>query len=197
MKQTKVYPLDNASSPPPMAFLNGSGKEIDTLFPDSLRFFELLAMLVDEEPLESFGPLERSMMQAIGIEKGKPFTPDAAIQALLSEAAHLGGAMARANTYASAAPGGVLLSRSEMAGRPERHDLYVRARRGAADRRPKQRLLHGRGKLAGDDGEERGQGSQYLWSSRDAEGASLDGGKNYRLHVSPNVPAKKFPSVLV
>ncbi|MEJ0002883.1 MAG: hypothetical protein WDN30_03735 [Pararobbsia sp.] len=52
-----------------------------------------------------FGPLERSQMQAIGIEKGEPFSPDEHTQALLSEAARLGGAMARANTYASASPG--------------------------------------------------------------------------------------------
>ena len=85
--------------------MNGSRQDIDTVFPDNLRFFELLAMLVDEEPLDSFGPLERSMMQAIGIEKGKPFAPDATTKALLSEAARLGGAMARANTYDSPAPG--------------------------------------------------------------------------------------------
>ena len=105
MKQIKMYPLDKASSPPPMEFMNGSGKDIDTLFPDNFRFFELLAMLVDEEPLDSFGPLERSMMQAIGIEKGKAFTPDDKTKAFLSEAARLGGAMARANTYASSSPG--------------------------------------------------------------------------------------------
>ena len=76
MKQIKIYPLDKASSPPPMEFMNGSRQDIDTLFPDNFRFFELLAMLVDEEPLDSFEPLERFQMQAIGIEKGKPFKPD-------------------------------------------------------------------------------------------------------------------------
>ena len=54
-----------------MEFLNGSGKNIDTVFPDSFHFFELLAMLVDEEPGDIFGPLERFQMQSIGIEKGK------------------------------------------------------------------------------------------------------------------------------
>ena len=39
--------------------MNGSGKDIDTLFPDNFRYFELLAMLVDEEPLDSFDPQER------------------------------------------------------------------------------------------------------------------------------------------
>ena len=62
-------------------------------------------MLVDEEPLDSFGPLERFQMQAIGIEKGKPFNPDAKTKALLVG----GGAPWRrdgaANTYASASPG--------------------------------------------------------------------------------------------
>ena len=118
-----------------MEFLNGSGKDIDTVFPDTFHFFELLAQLVDEEPVDSFGPLERSMMQAIGIEKGKPFQPDEKMKALLSEAARLGGAMARANTYASADPRRVLLSRSQVAGRSGRNDLHVQHGRCAADRR--------------------------------------------------------------
>jgi hypothetical protein len=40
-------------------------------------------------------------MQAIGIETGKPFNPDERTKSLLSEAATIGGAIARANTYAS------------------------------------------------------------------------------------------------
>ena len=60
-----------------MEFLNGSGQDIDTLFPDDSGYFELLAMIVDEEPAEIFGPMERWLMQAIGIEKGTPFQPDA------------------------------------------------------------------------------------------------------------------------
>jgi hypothetical protein len=100
MKQIKVYPLAKASSPPPMEFMNGSRRIIDTLFPDNFRFFELLAM-----PLDSFSSFERFQMQAIGIEKGKPFNPDEKTKALLAEAARLGGAIARANTYASVSPG--------------------------------------------------------------------------------------------
>ena len=47
-------------------------------------------------------------MRAIGIEKGKPFAPDEKMKAMLAEAARIGGAMARANTYGPP-PGGVLL----------------------------------------------------------------------------------------
>src|SRR5262249_4416586 len=103
MKQIKIYPLEKASSPPPMQFLNGSNQIINTVFPDTFRYFELLAMLVNEEPAELFDPTERWQMQAIGIEKGKPFNPDSKSRALLSEAARIGSAIARANTYANPA----------------------------------------------------------------------------------------------
>ena len=36
MKQIKVYPLADEASPPAMEFLNGSGHDIDTLFPDNV-----------------------------------------------------------------------------------------------------------------------------------------------------------------
>ena len=101
MKQIKVYPLATAAAPSAMAFINGSDRDIDTVFPDNFRYFELLAMLVNEEPAELFDPSERAMMQSIGIEKGRPFQPDARMKELLSEAARMGGAMARENAYAS------------------------------------------------------------------------------------------------
>jgi hypothetical protein len=44
-------------------------------------------------------------MQAIGIEKGKPFAPDEKIRTLLSEAARIGGAIARAVTFDARGPG--------------------------------------------------------------------------------------------
>ena len=42
-----------------------------------------------------------------------------------------------------------------------------------------------------------GQGSQYLWTYRDADGEYLDGAKNYRLHVPPDIPIENFWSVVV
>ena len=48
MKQIKVYPLATAAALPAMAFINGSDRDIDTVFPDNFRYFELLSMLVNE-----------------------------------------------------------------------------------------------------------------------------------------------------
>jgi hypothetical protein len=37
-----------------------------------------------------------------------------------------------------------------------------------------------------------GAGSQYVIGLRDSEGRPLDGNKTYRIHVPPNVPARRF-----
>jgi hypothetical protein len=42
-----------------------------------------------------------------------------------------------------------------------------------------------------------GQGSQYAGAFVDANGNPLNGGKNYRLHLPPNIPIKNFWSVIV
>jgi hypothetical protein len=42
-----------------------------------------------------------------------------------------------------------------------------------------------------------GKGSQYAAAFVDANGQALDGGKNYKLHIPPNAPAKDFWSVVI
>ncbi len=194
MRQIKIYPLAAAKAPPAMEFLNGSGKDIDTLFPDNLRFFELLAMIVDEEPLDSFGPLERSMMQVIGIEKGKDFKPDDRMKAILSEAARLGGAMARANTYATGSP---YYSGRKWQNIPEGM-TYTFTRDGAPQIDARNNVYYmAAGNSPAMMDKNVGQGSQYLWTYRDADGRFLDGARSYRLHVLPQIPAGNFWSVVV
>jgi hypothetical protein len=197
MKQLKVYPLAQAASPPPMEFLNGSKQDIDTLFPDNFRYFELLAKLVEEEPAESFGPLERFQMQAIGIEKGKPFAPDVKTKTLLEEAARIGGAMARAHTFASPNPNTSYYPGKYWQQVPAGLNYtFVQDGIPQVDDRVSVYYMAA-GNSPGMMDKNVGQGSQYLWTYRDADGDWLQGEKNYRLHVLPGIPAGNFWSVLV
>ena len=196
MKQIKVYPLGKATAQPKMEFLNGSGKAIDTIHSDTMTFFEMLAQLVNEEPADVFTPLERFYMQAIGIEKGKPFNPDPQARVLLSEAAHAGAAMARANSFAS----------------PDADTYYYKDRKWQyvgdvpytflkdgvlqVDRRAYVYYM-ALGNSPAMMSKNIGLGSYYLWTYKDKQGEFLDGAKHYKLHIPTNVPAKDFWSVLV
>ena len=196
MKQIKVYPLADAAQPPKMDFLNGSGKAINTVAPDSIAFFEMLSQLVNEEPAEIFTPLERFYMQAIGIEKGKPFNPDAKTKALLSEAARVAGAMARANSFASRDPDTYYYKDRKWQYVGDVPYNFLKGGVLDVDRRAYVYYMALGNSPAMMD-KNVGIGSYYLWTYKDGTGNFLDGAQTYKLHIPANVPAKDFWSVLV
>ena len=98
MKTTRIYPLKQIANPPANVFISGSGKEIDTVYSDSGQYFADLAWMIEREPHEAIPSHERFQLAAIGIEKGKPFTPDATRKALFDEAARFAAAIARTNS---------------------------------------------------------------------------------------------------
>jgi hypothetical protein len=196
MKQLRIYPLTQATDPPEMEFLNGSGQPIDTIHTDTIAFFEQLAVLVEEEPAEVFTPLERFYLQTVGIEKGTPFAPDPDARARLAEAARAAAAIARANCFASKDPATFYY--------PDRHwqaisDVpYTFVRDGVLqlDRRAFVYYM-GLGNSPAMMAKNVGAGSQYLWTYKDADGNFLDGAENYRLRVPAEVPINNFWSVVI
>ncbi|HEY7034413.1 MAG TPA: DUF1254 domain-containing protein [Thermomicrobiales bacterium] len=196
MKQIKVYPLAQASDPPAMEYLNGSGQPIDTIHSDTITFFEQLAQLVEEEPGDVFTPLERAHMKSIGIEKGKPFAPDERQLALLAEAAHAAAAIARANTFASRDPEVPYYADRQWEGIGDTPYTFMRDGVLMVDRRAWVYYM-----ALGNDpammAKNVGVGSQYLWTYRDADGNFLDGAKTYRLRVLPQIPINNFWSIVV
>lgn len=134
-------------------------------------------------------------MQVIGIEKGKPSSPDDNTKALLQEAARLGGAVARANTYASSAPRVFYYTDRKWQAVPEGM-TYTFTRDGAPQIDARNNVYYiAAGNSPSMMAKNVGQGSQYLWTYRDADGAFLDGSKTYKLHVLPNIPAGNFWAV--
>jgi hypothetical protein len=98
-KGLRLYPLAQAANPPPTKFINGSGLFINTVHANNEKFFEEVNEIVQEEPVDSQNPDILGTLAAIGIEKGKPFAPDARMQAILKEAVAVGNATARALSF--------------------------------------------------------------------------------------------------
>ena len=98
-KFTRVYPLSDAANPPPMKFVDVSGMAFCTVAPADYGFWECLNQVVQEEPSESLDPVTLGLYASIGIEKGKPFAPDARMKKILTEAAAVGDATARAISF--------------------------------------------------------------------------------------------------
>ena len=95
----KVYPLKDAANPAATEFVNMSNKAFNTVFPSNFSYFENLNEIIQEEPIDAISPEVRGAIAAIGIVKGQPFAPDERMRKLLTEAATLGDATARAITY--------------------------------------------------------------------------------------------------
>lgn len=73
----RVYPLARKDSPPETVFTNMSGlAAYKTIPPNDYSFYESLNKLIQEEPIEFLDPETRGLIAAIGIVKGKPFSPD-------------------------------------------------------------------------------------------------------------------------
>jgi len=100
-KNLRIYPLAQAKNPPETKFINGSGVELNTVHANDFSYFEELNEVVQEEPSEALDPERLGLFASIGIEKGKPFAPDARMKKILTEAAAVGNATSRAILFRS------------------------------------------------------------------------------------------------
>ncbi len=86
-KQLKFYPLSQAANPPPTRFIDLADIVFDGLPQYDVRFFEGLDRMVQAEPVQEKDKQMMNLLKFIGIEKGKPFKPDAKTARLLAAAA--------------------------------------------------------------------------------------------------------------
>lgn len=195
LKQVRLYPLANEAAPLPMSYIDATGKSFDSTPPNDIRYFEMLADLVQQEPGPAIDPENSGMMQTLGIQKGKAFAPDTRLKTILDEAARTGSYMAQAISFAPRNVEGIRPGSHWMAGivgYPTFNDgqrilvdqmIYMSwFATGAAKAMSKPKP---------------GTGSQYTWTYYDAKGEWLLGEKNYRFHIPAEPPAKDFWSLLV
>jgi hypothetical protein len=193
--QTRAYPLDRADRPPPMRFVNSSPEPIDFVPPADFQVWEMLDQVVQSEPPESSDALTLGMFASIGIQHGKAFNPDHRMRAILTEAAAVGDATARALTYRYRRPEAYYYP--DSAWRTVFHGGYRFQEDGVALLDSAVQFYFAAAPTSpAEEAKMVGAGSQYACAYVDADDAPFDGAKTYRLHVPPEVPANNFWSVM-
>lgn len=197
-KYAKIYSLKDAANPPPMKFIDASGKYFNTVGASTYKFYEDIDHIVQYEPNDAFSPVILGQLAALGIEKGKQFNPDARMKQILTEAAAVGDATARALVFkypdqdAYYYPGSGWFQgfvggdyKFQLQPGVNNTDAMVHFLYYATGVTPAMSL-----KIVG-------KGSQYAIVATDADGTRLDGSKAYKLHLPPNIPARDFWSLVV
>ncbi len=193
----RVYPLDYAANPPTMTFVNLSGAAFSTIPATDASFFEHVATVVQEEPLDAIDPETRGLLAAVGIRKDKAFAPDERMWRILAEAAAVGNATGRALLFSTRDPSAYYYPNSAWKMSWTGND-YQFSPGGVLDLDSRARYFFlAFGVSPAVALKMVGAGSQYAIAERDAAGQYLDGGKTYRLHLPANIPAKDFWSVVV
>ena len=191
-KRVKLYPLSAAANPPETVFTDVKDVNFDSTIRYDASFYQSLDRVVQGEPWIERDRAMVDQLRSIGIEKGKPFVPDAKIQPILTAA--IGEAK-------------VLLEQRYDAGFPvfypgthwtmpalseaiegqgttyANHDKYAIDARGVAYTYAYIAIKR------------LGAGQFYLITIRDKDGQAYDGSKTYRLRVPPDVPVAQYWSV--
>jgi hypothetical protein len=196
----KIYSLSQAANPPAMKFISGSKIPSNTVHANNAEFYEELHTVVEREPISMWEPELLGQFASIGIEKGKPFAPDARMKKILADAVAIGNATARAigfrprmenvyyyphSAWATAFVGGNYewLKDGGNGGRyQDARTLFFYLATVNTPAMAAKRI---------------GVGSQYAYACADKDSRYLDGSKSYTLHIPANPPAKDFWSVVV
>lgn len=196
----KIYPLASIDNPPAMEFISGSGLDFNTIHANTYEFYGELNNVIQREPISMLDPELRGLAASIGIQKGKPFAPDARMEAILTEAVAVGNATARSLYFQLREEGAFIYEsgywKTAFIGGDYRWlrdggdgGRYLDARTYffyvATVNTPAMAL-----KMIG-------VGSQYALCDKDKDGNDLYGNNNYKINIPANVPAKDFWSMVI
>jgi hypothetical protein len=95
----KIYPISRKDNPGKVRFMDVKGKAWSQTQPRGLAYWQVLADIIDWEPVQERDRLFLAMLKSLGIEKGKPFKADPRQTKLLTDGAAIGELMAKANDF--------------------------------------------------------------------------------------------------
>ncbi|MBN8431671.1 DUF1254 domain-containing protein [Microbulbifer salipaludis] len=197
LSKIEIYPLANEGSAADTTVIEAGDTRWAGWQPRGITYFERLADILNREPVDERDRFFHAMLKPLGIEKGKPFKPDARQKEILTEAALVGEAMAKANDFEN--------PRLEQS-------IYKKGSHWeiATVSPPDQRWEHydsldGRAAwfyeaVTNDPAMQSktpGKDQIYLAAYKDSDNDWLDGANQYRLHIPPNAPAAEFWSTTV
>jgi len=196
LSHLQMYRYAERDNPPKLDILDVGTKTWSGLPPRGIEYWERVNDVIQREPIEPRDIFFHAMLKPLGLEKGKPFKPDARQTKILNDGALVGEAMAKANSADRRFADGKY--------RPDAHWDYA-LRLDSDDPNAFWNLLDERaswfyeavGAGAAMAPKRPGPSSAYLSAYKDKTGNWLDGGNAYRLRVPANAPIKLFWSVTV
>ena len=194
LDKVAIYPYAERDKPKPRGYITPQGKPWMAAAPQGMMYWELLADTINREPVAERDRFFMAMLKPLGIEKGKPFKPNERQTKLLTEAALIGEAMAKANDFSKRLEDAHYVDGSNWefatVSPPDQRREYYEELDGRAawfyEAVTNDPAMHG---------QKTGKGQVYLAAYKDKDGDWLDGGTNYVLHVPADAPAETFWSV--
>jgi len=190
----QVYAFAQRENPRKTQIIPATGKPWSGWPDGSMNYWRLLAKMLNEEPVHDRDRMMVAMVKPLGIEKGKPFQPDARQQQILEQAAIAGESMARCLSYAKRQPEAHIYPGTQWKNAVLLEANQETEHHTALDERTAW-FYEAVTLTAGMTTKTPGQGQQYLGIQKDKEGNWLQGGNSYTLHVPPDVPVKQFWSI--
>jgi hypothetical protein len=187
-KRVKLYPLGGSASS--TVFADVYDKLYDSTIPYDASYFEALNRFVQAEPWLTRDKVMIESLRSLGIEKGKPFNPDAKTKAILDSAAREAHAYIDGQYEAALA---VPLNPGTRWALPGKKDVIDGMGDGFAE--PDSYPIDGRAatySIAYFSPKHLGAGQFYMLAIQDKAGQPLSGKKMYRLHVPPEAPVKLY-----
>lgn len=193
-RQIKIYPLARAANPPPTNFVDAYDVMFDSTIKYDASFYRNLDRVVQNEPWLQRDRAMIDQLKTLGIEKGKPFNPDAKTQTALEAGAKEAHALL-SQTYDAGFPAinqGIRWFPAAMA------EVVKAVQNGYADTDIYPVDARGVTYTLGFTGIKRiGTAQFYLMANKDKDGNPFDGSSAYRLTVPPNAPVKQYWSATV
>jgi hypothetical protein len=177
---------------------NITGLPWNSLVPEDANAFEWMHEIIDYEPAEAFGRELLGRLASLGIEKGKPFDPDARLQGIFEKAAQQGVAMSRVIAFDCRDDEAVVYpNRRWESPYVTNNSTFYRDDHIALEARTVFHFTADGITPAMAAQMPEGKGSRYQTTYKDADGNYFDGAKTYKVHMPPEVPVALFWSVTV